>query len=372
VEQPLTVPSGVEFRGVDDVPHQATKNGTILFVVWGRNPEDPESAPAAVTVKGHAGMRGIKLFYPNYVLPPEIPKEEYLDYPWTIDRDRRNHYFKDFEQYPYAIRGDGEDLYLVYVTLVNVSRGIDLSGRFSAPCERHYVRYANLFAMECGIFVGNCKKGWLENNNYTLNNWCRAELEPRCKGGPDSVHMRYQQFHCSIVKLGSCENEFLRNNAMYGARVAYHMVEQDGRGPRAVFINAPADGVANNIFVEATAPEGVSFTNVVLCVLIDATEQNDAIHVDSGRLRVRNAQALGYNVGGMRRECGENVCVTGGDLRLEGASLWKRGIALRGGRTVLSGVILKGKDATVTDEGGDALLRLIRRADEPLPVVRGS
>jgi hypothetical protein len=184
--------------------------------------------------------------------------------------------------------------------------------------------------------------------------------------------MRYQQFHCSIVKLGSCENEFLRNNAMYGARVAYHMVEQDGRGPRAVFINAPADGVANNIFVEATAPEGVSFTNVVLCVLIDATEQNDAIHVDSGRLRVRNAQALGYNVGGMRRECGENICVTGGDLRLEGASLWKRGIALRGGRTVLSGVILKGKDATVTDEGGDALLRLIRRADEPLPVVRGS
>jgi len=309
---PLVVPAGVELRGVDESHHRGESRGTNFFVSGGHATNTPDSDPATITLKQGAGLRGVTFFYP---LMPNATYKDYVAYPW-------------------AVRGDGSDIYIIDVTFLGAYKAIDLSGDYSAPCDRHFVRYAAGCALKDGVRVGKSSVGWLEDCNWNPNYWCRTDLPNRVNEG------RYWQDvgifiaeNLTMLALGACENENVLNFAMYGAQTAYRMYAQDGVGPNATLINVPADGVSGNIIVEATGPKGVNITNTVLCVLYSSKPTNDGIEVRGGKLGVYNMLGLGMK--------DYNIRITGGDSVFQGACFYEKRIIATGGRSFLSGIILK-------------------------------
>jgi hypothetical protein len=105
----LRVPAGVELRGASAVPNRdqsGASGGTVLQAFEGRGTSAPDTAPALITLDGNkAGLRGLRVFYPENnpgaaegVLP-----------------------------YPYAVRGNGAQTYVVNAGFPNAWNGVDFT-----------------------------------------------------------------------------------------------------------------------------------------------------------------------------------------------------------------------------------------------------
>ena len=116
----LSVPSGVELRGIHDVPHHTMGSGSMLHVY-----PSPGQGPA-ITVNARAGLKGLSFSYPDL----------------RID---------DVKDYPFLIQGKGEDLYIVHVNCRNPFRFLDL---MTYRCDRHYVDYLSGSPLKVGVAVG--------------------------------------------------------------------------------------------------------------------------------------------------------------------------------------------------------------------------
>ena len=150
----LIVPAGVELRGSSSVPQRNSNGlslGTTLMAYEGKknvdwpawvgsvtatnlaNPANNPSVlsiidvdPAFITLDGDgAGVRGFKIFWPENPFWPE---------PFA---------------YPYAIRGNGADLYVMNMSFVNAFKGIDF---WTNDCPGHYIRRLS------GISIGETIK----------------------------------------------------------------------------------------------------------------------------------------------------------------------------------------------------------------------
>ena len=322
LDSPVTVPEGVELRGSEGVPHRGDAIGTSLWITHGHGTPTPDSDSASVTLKSRAGLRGLSFYYPDYPRWPEAQSQD------------------DYVAYPWAIRGDGEDVYVVDVTNINTWRVLDLSGEHSARCERHFVRYLAGTALHDGVRVSRCSEGWLEDCNFNPNCWARTDLPNRFACRHYEGEMKYLQEHLTMLALGSCGCEHVLNFALYGADIAYRMYADSGEGPVATLINTPADGTSGNILVEATGEDGVTVTNTVLCVLAASNARNDGVAVQGGKIFVRNIQALGFNDGNALED-DTNIRLSGGDAVVEGACFWFRTLRAKSGRGFLSGMIFK-------------------------------
>ncbi|MCL5270092.1 MAG: glycoside hydrolase family 55 protein, partial [bacterium] len=71
----LRVPTGVELRGIWDVPHHTAGEGTVLFAVGGKG--RPEGDPL-VQLESRAGLRGVTIYYPDQDFRNVQP------YPWAV------------------------------------------------------------------------------------------------------------------------------------------------------------------------------------------------------------------------------------------------------------------------------------------------
>jgi len=160
IESRLRVPAKVELRGASPVPNRdqlGASGGTVLLAYEGRQTDQPETAPALVTLDGdRAGVRGLRVFYPeNNPASPDglVP-------------------------YPYAIRAVGTGTYVVNVGLPNAWNGVDLS---SPRSDRFVVRKLTgaIFrhAVTVGPNAGGRIEGVLSNGNavmrvgYALPRW---------------------------------------------------------------------------------------------------------------------------------------------------------------------------------------------------------
>lgn len=288
----LTVPKGVELRGVDDVHHRAESKGSTFWVTGGKGTENPDSAPAAITLSEGAGIRGVNFYY------AEMPNKNNASY----------------TPYPYAVRGNGADVYVINVSFVNGWNGVDFSGEHSEfHCDNHYVRSLDGLFLSHGISVGNSKIGWIEQMNCNPTYWCRPDFPS--KMSEKVVQERLCQYMedngTVIVSLGNCEEEYLLNIGMYAGSTGYHFYEQDGKGPNALLIHCPADGMGEVYLVDATGDQGVDIANSVLCVL-KGNASRDGIHVNSGTVRAESFVGLNIQTAAVR--------VTGGNLTLTNAA----------------------------------------------------
>ncbi|WP_419195044.1 glycosyl hydrolase family 28-related protein [Novipirellula herctigrandis] len=217
----ISVPSGVELRGIHDVPHHTMGSGSMLHVY-----PSPGQGPA-ITVNARAGLKGLSFSYPDL----------------RID---------DVKDYPFLIQGNGEDLYVVHVNCRNPYRFLDL---MTHRCDRHYVDYLSGSPLKVGVAVGGGSvRGEVRNTQFNPHYWSRYDRKnsffPRGRTNFDML-WTYQKENLDAMWIGNCRDEMLFQNFVYGSLYGIHFTQQDGYGPEnAVIHGHGTDGSKVGVYFE--------------------------------------------------------------------------------------------------------------------------
>jgi hypothetical protein len=205
----LTVPSGVELRGVYDVPHHTVGGGSMLHIYPGTN-QNP-----SVALLARAGLRGLTFNYPDQ-------------------------FANGFKPYPFLIQGQGEDLYVINVNSGNPFQFLDL---MTKPCHRHYVDYLSGSPLKVGVAVGGgSADGEVRNVQFNPHYYTRipggnrffATSAARSAFG---AVWAYQKENLDAIWVGHCRRELLYQNFVYGSLYGIHFTQQDGRGPEDCWVH---------------------------------------------------------------------------------------------------------------------------------------
>ena len=120
LNNPLTVPAGVELRGAGSVAQReqgGNSSGTLILAYYGKTSSNTsaDTATALVTLTGkNAGIRNVRFVYPN-----------------AVERSSKG----NADPYSYTIRGKGTGVYAVNVGIAGGYNGIDFRG-----CDQHYIK----------------------------------------------------------------------------------------------------------------------------------------------------------------------------------------------------------------------------------------
>ena len=138
VEGTLTVPAGVELRGIHSGYHVTTGEGSVIFVTNGKG--DPDGTPF-ITLEAGSGVRGLTFWYPE-----------------------QN--YKRIAKYPFLIRSVGQDTWVRDICVGNCYQAIDMG---SADCGGHYIENITGCVLKKAIVVdGSTKAGYLLNTHFNL------------------------------------------------------------------------------------------------------------------------------------------------------------------------------------------------------------
>ena len=216
----LSVPSGVELRGIHDVPHHTMGHGSLLHVT-------PSGQDPTVTVNANAGLRGLSFNYPGQSM-------------------------EDVKDTPYLIQGQGEDLYIVHVNCRNPFRFLDL---MTHRCDRHYVDYLSGSPLKVGVAIGGGSvRGEVRNTQFNPHYWLRlGKRNPFFPRRADDFQAlwTYQKENLDAMFVGHCSEELLFQNFVYGSLYGIHFTEQAGRGPENCFVHGHGtDGSKVGVFFE--------------------------------------------------------------------------------------------------------------------------
>jgi len=139
VEGTLTVPAGVEIRGIHSGYHVTTGEGSVIFVTNGKGEAD---GTPFITLEKGSGVRGLTFWYPE-----------------------QN--YKRIEKYPFLIRGNGQDTWVRDICVGNCYQAIDMG---SADCGGHYIENITGCVLKKAIVVdGSTKASYLLNTHFNLS-----------------------------------------------------------------------------------------------------------------------------------------------------------------------------------------------------------
>ncbi len=331
----LTVPTGVELRGVFDVPHHTQSGGSVLLPTEGRG--EAEGTPF-IRLEGNCGLRGLTLWWPE-----------------------QSH--SDIQPYPWAVQGLGPGCWLVDVTMGNAYQGVDF---WSFQSDGHLVRYLAGGYLRRGLFVSKCAtEGWIED--IQLNPHYAFRLPPGLPqapttGDPWQTFLDYQWNNLDGVVLGRCENEHLKGTFLYAAFDGLKLVD-DGGGTNGRIIMHGTDAGSRGVTLEAVGERGVEFINAQIVHFgpreVAALVTTDAF---SGKARLFNSQMWAGARSGILGGTGEVLIqqlntltgpfvVSGGTARLDNVHFERD---LRPHITVEEGV----RAASITGNIGPGLLRI--------------
>ncbi len=138
VEHTLTIPSGVELRGISQSLHVTTGEGSVIFVSSGKGGED---GTPFITLEEGAGLRGLTFWYPE-----------------------QN--YKRIVKYPWLIRVAGKNAYIRNICVGNCYKAIDMASHDSGG---HYVENVTGCILKNGISVdGSSTAGKIINTHFNL------------------------------------------------------------------------------------------------------------------------------------------------------------------------------------------------------------
>lgn len=201
----LTVPGNVELRGASSAPQRdqtGSSAGTVLFAYEGAGTATPDTDTAFITLNGtKAGLSGLRVFHPN------------------------NNPQNAIAAYPYAIRGNGANVYIVNVGLTNAFNGIDLKTNRN---DNHYVNRVVGGVFKNGIVIGASTQGWVED--CLTNGTSMARVGFGIAGWVTEGNLfakvidAYTRPNERLIVVDGASNEYLMNNFAYGANIGLHVV----------------------------------------------------------------------------------------------------------------------------------------------------
>ena len=242
---PVHIPSGVEMRGVAEVPCHTMGGGSVILSVYGKG---DENAPALVTMAEKSGIRGVLFYHPEQ--DPATPIE-----------------------YPYAVQTQGKFCYVINTVFINMWQSLDMA---SYPSEGHYVSYISGAPFKVGVYCGNNDgEGWVENIQFNPHYWFRSNL-------PNAPHSRnWQPFWFNQMKLlealkfGYNKYEHLLGTFVFAAQHGIGFVRQDGKGTTGKFLGHGTDSGLIALYLEGA--EDVEMINTQL-VNIEALGRRSYIY----------------------------------------------------------------------------------------------
>jgi len=232
----LHVPSGVELRGVFEQPCHTCGGGTVLMPFRGKG---DENAPAFITLAESAGVRGLVIEH------PEQDASAVMAYPW-------------------AVQGQGKNVYALDVVFVNAWQGLDFG---TYPCKGHYASYISGAPIHCGIYVDRCGgEGWVENVQYNPHYYSRSNFPNRPQRGGFRDFSQNQITYLDALKFGYTENEHLLGTFVYAAKHGlYFVLGENGKGAKGTFIGHGTDGGETGLCIAGC--EDIDLINTELVVI---------------------------------------------------------------------------------------------------------
>ncbi len=331
IEGTLVVPSGVELRGIWDVPHHTLGKGTVLLAVGGKGEAD---GVPLITLEPKAGVRGITVYYP--------------------EQD-----FRAVQPYPWTIRGLGEGVYAINVTMANTYQGIDFA---TYPCDRHFIDYAAGAPLKTGIRVSG-KHGVVKNMQFNPHYWSRCTYP----GRPDERGTEFRQVWDQMIGemdalvVAGARDEFLFGNFVFAARNGLRFVEQNGIAPTALVIAHGSDATDVCVRIDAAGEGGIKLVNFQGACAHGKQDQAYIMVAPGagGRVEMNNALLWGQPKRG--------VVTAGKEVILRQLHFVETGepcVDLQGGNLCLESVLFRTPcDAEIRQDGGTLTARGNMAAD---------
>lgn len=293
LKKSIIVPEGVELRGAIDVGRNPIRIGTILRIrsVAGEN-------KSAVTLEANSGIRGIVFDYPEQ--------------DFTAPRE-----------YPYAITGAGENIFIVNVSLRGAYNGVDM---MTNRCDNHYIEYLSGICMNNVVSVGAGAIGGRIFNtqvNYIclsagdeskFGTWDNAPTGDTKEAESKKI-LKYLQENLVVFKIGDVKEELLFDNFSYNGNVGMKFVEENGRGASGYCVGQGVDYSSRAFEIHKLSD--MQFVNTQLVSYKeDFNRDNETVHIV-----LRDTQDLDvvfYNVSAWARPV-NNIKVENGKLHVYNA-----------------------------------------------------
>jgi hypothetical protein len=291
----LRVPTGVELRGIWDVPHHTQSDGSTLLALGGRGQAD---GPPLIQLAPRSGVRGLLVWHPEQDVQQPVP-------------------------YPWVVRSQGPGCWAVDLTLGNAWQGVDFG---SADSTGHDVRYLAGGILRKALWVSRSTGGgWVEDlqlNPHYAGRLPRAMPRPTPRGDLGSDLIRWQRRYLEGLVFGRCVGEQVRGTFLYAAYDGLSFRDDEG-GSSALVVIHGSDTVSRPVFLEAAGPGGIE---VVAAQLVPLSDQAVAAFVSDerfvGKAVFHNSQIWAGNVIALLKGRGEVVLnqlnTLSGPLRLAG------------------------------------------------------
>jgi len=205
----LTIPSGVELRGVFDIPHGTNVKGSLLNITSGHN---QSNGTPFIQLESDAGIKGLTFHYPNQIY------------------DAGDTNMLGFVPYPFMVRGLGSDVYVVNISATLPYQLLDLA---TERCDRHYVDYIFSTCLKTGIHVGGGSEGGqLHNIQFNPNSYTFRYREYDSIPADTStlIHLLMKRDATPFL-FSHMTNEVVHECFVFSGARGMHLVEEDGFGP---------------------------------------------------------------------------------------------------------------------------------------------
>ena len=250
----LTIPTGVELRGVSLTGHHSNALGSVLYTTNGKG---NENATAFITLKEKSGVRGLTIWYPTQNVNTPV-------------------------KYPYAISATAKNVWVVDMTVGNGWKGLYLG----ANSGGHYVSYYAGFCFANDIYVdGSNTTGYISNTHTNPHFYGRtpSSLQGGNPGDFGALLGKTDGTKQGSVILGSTSNEVLFNNFNYRGGIGLKIVGDNFKG---VLVGCGYDGVGKGLVVNNTGKQ-----------ILMVNFQSDLVPVDPHYMVMENGNMVFINSG---------------------------------------------------------------------------
>lgn len=249
----LTIPSGVEVRGVSMTGHHSNALGTALYST---NDMGNADGTPFITLSENSGVRGLTVWYPTQDVHEPV-------------------------KYPYSISAEAHGVWVTDVTVGNGWRGLFLGENSGG----HYVSYFSGFCFENDITVdGSDSMGYILNTHTNPHFYGRTPdtLDGGDPGDFTDLLGKAVGTKKASVVLGKTTDEVFANNFNYRGGVG--LVIKDGFD--GILIGCGYDGVGTGIDVRGTAGN-----------IVNINFQSSIIPADQNYVRMSGGEMTFINSG---------------------------------------------------------------------------
>lgn len=188
--KPIVVPSNTELRGIFEGPTHTMIPGSCLLVECGHG---QESGTPFISLKPHAGVRGLTVWYPKQDLT------NLAAYPWTV-------------------RALGAGCWVKDVSIGNAWQGLDFAS--ARDTGGHFIGGVTGSPMRRGIFVDNSKsKGYVENPHFVIHYWSRNDSGLPGAKVTDSQSFEFTGANLEAFSYGDCADEWVLGSFVYSDKI---------------------------------------------------------------------------------------------------------------------------------------------------------